>query len=90
VVHLTRSLALEWVRYSIRVNALAPGYFLTEINDEFLASAEGGALRKNIPMRRFGRYEDLDGPLELLLSEQGAYITGVTLPVDGGHLVRPL
>lgn len=90
VVHLTRSLALEWVRYNIRVNALAPGYFPTEINDEFLASAEGEALRKNIPMRRFGRYEDLDGPLELLLSEQGAYITGVTLPVDGGHLVRPL
>jgi NAD(P)-dependent dehydrogenase (short-subunit alcohol dehydrogenase family) len=90
VVHLTRNLALEWARYNIRVNALAPGYFPTEINDEFLASAEGEALRKNIPMRRFGRYEDLDGPLELLLSDQGAYITGVTLPVDGGHLVRPL
>ena len=41
-------------------------------------------------MRRFGRYEDLDGPLELLLTGKGAYITGVTLPVDGGHLVRPL
>jgi NAD(P)-dependent dehydrogenase (short-subunit alcohol dehydrogenase family) len=90
VVHLTRSLALEWSRHNIRVNAIAPGYFPTEMNDDFLASPEGDALRKGIPMRRFGRYEDLNGPLELLLSEKGAYITGVTLPVDGGHLVRPL
>jgi NAD(P)-dependent dehydrogenase (short-subunit alcohol dehydrogenase family) len=90
VVHLTRSLALEWARHNIRVNAIAPGYFPTEMNDDFLAGPEGDTLRKGIPMRRFGRYEDLDGPLELLLSEKGAYITGVTLPVDGGHLVRPL
>jgi NAD(P)-dependent dehydrogenase (short-subunit alcohol dehydrogenase family) len=90
VVHLTRGLALEWARHGIRVNAIAPGYFPTEMTDVFLASPEGEALRKGIPMRRFGRYEDLDGPLDLLLSGKGAYITGVTLPVDGGHLVRPL
>jgi NAD(P)-dependent dehydrogenase (short-subunit alcohol dehydrogenase family) len=90
VVHLTRSLALEWARHDIRVNAIAPGYFPTEMTDAFLASPEGDKLRKDIPMRRFGRYQDLDGPLDLLLSGKGAYITGVTLPVDGGHLVRPL
>lgn len=90
VVHLTRSLAMEWARHNIRVNAIAPGYFPTRMNDEFLSSQEGDALRKGIPMRRFGRYEDLDGPLDLFLSDKGAYITGVTLPVDGGHLVRPL
>jgi len=90
VVHLTRSLALEWARHEIRVNAIAPGYFPTEMTDAFLASPAGEAMRKTIPMRRFGRYQDLDGPLGLLLSDAGAYITGVTLPVDGGHLVRPL
>ena len=90
VVHLTRNLALEWARHDIRVNALAPGYFPTEMNADYLAGPEGEKLKKGIPMRRFGRLEDLEGPLELLLTEKGAYITGVTLPVDGGHLVRAL
>lgn len=90
VVHLTRNLALEWARHDIRVNAMAPGYFPTEMNDDYLASAEGEKLKQGIPMRRFGRLEDLEGPMELLLTEKGAYITGVTLPVDGGHLVRAL
>lgn len=90
VAHLTRTLAMEWARLGIRVNALAPGFFPTAMNRDFLESAEGEKLRKRVPMGRFGRFEDLEGPLELLLGDRGAYITGVVLPVDGGHLVRAL
>mgnify|MGYP006288021581 CR=1 FL=1 len=90
LVHLTHCLALEWARHGIRVNAIAPGYFPTDINRGFLESEAGAELRRSIPMRRFGEPSDLDGPLELLLGPAGGYITGAVLPVDGGHLCRPL
>lgn len=90
VVQMTRSLALEWARHGIRVNAIAPGYFPSEMTEDFLDSEEGRQTLKAIPLRRFGRLEDLEAPVVLLLSDASAYITGVTLPVDGGHLVRPL
>lgn len=90
VVHLTKALALEWARHGIRVNAIAPGYFPTDMNRSFLESPAGQAYLQTIPMRRFGRLEDLEAPVELLLGPGGAYITGVILPVDGGHLCRPL
>ena len=90
IEHLTRSLALEWARHGIRVNAIAPGYFPTEMTEGFLESERGQQILKAVPMHRFGRLEDLAGPVLLLLSDAGAYITGATLPVDGGHLVRPL
>jgi len=83
--HMTRAMALEMARYGVRVNAIAPGYFKTEINDEFLDSEEGEKMKKRIPMRRFGQHEELSGPLLLLASEAGGFMTGSTLVVDGGH-----
>lgn len=88
LIHLTRNLALELARHEIRVNALAPGYFSTEMNDAFLESELGQKLRKSIPTRRFGELQDLDAPLLMLCGAGGKHITGVVLPVDGGHLVK--
>lgn len=90
VVQLTKSLALEWARDDIRVNALCPGYIETDLNRDFFASDPGLALIKRIPQRRLGRPEDLDGALLLLCSDAGRYITGAALAVDGGHLVSSL
>ena len=84
--HMTRAMAIEMARYGVRVNAIAPGYFETEINDTFLASDEGQKMRKRIPMRRFGEHEELSGPLLLLASEAGSFMTGATVVVDGGHM----
>lgn len=90
LVHLTKAMALELARYNIRVNALCPGYVETELNADFFASDAGKALVKRIPQRRLGRLADLDGPLLLLASDAGAYMTGSVLAVDGGHLVSSL
>lgn len=87
VISLTRSMALELAREKIRVNALAPGYFSTEFNDAFLVSDAGKRLLSRVPMQRAGRLEELDGPLLLLASDAGAFMTGSVLTVDGGHVV---
>ncbi|MCA8880723.1 MAG: SDR family oxidoreductase [Rhodobacteraceae bacterium] len=90
MVQMTAQHALEWSRYGIRVNALAPGYIETDLNRDFFASDAGKAQVKRITQRRLGRPEELDGPLLLLASEAGSFMTGTTLVVDGGHLVSPL
>ena len=90
VEHFTHVMALELARFGIRANAIAPGYFSTDINDEFLESDQGELMRKRIPMRRFGKHDELAGPLLLLASEAGSYMTGTTIIVDGGHLVSTL
>lgn len=90
LIQLTKALALEWARHGIRVNALAPGYILTDINRDFFASTAGQAIVQRIPQRRLGEPRDLDGPLLLLASDAGRYMTGTTIAVDGGHLVSSL
>ena len=88
--NLTQALALELARYDVRVNSLAPGYFITEINDEQLRGEQGDKLRNRIPTRRFGEYPNLDGPLLLLASDAGSHMTGSEIVVDGGHMVSAL
>src|ERR1700746_648452 len=90
VIQMTKALALEWARYGIRVNALAPGYFETELNDDFFQEAAGQALIKRIPQRRLGELRELEGPLLLLASQAGSYMTGSVLVADGGHVVSTL
>jgi NAD(P)-dependent dehydrogenase (short-subunit alcohol dehydrogenase family) len=87
ILSLTQSMALELARDRIRVNALAPGYFATEFNDAFLASAAGKRLMARVPMGRAGAVHELDGPLLLLASDAGAFMTGSVVTVDGGHLL---
>ncbi len=86
LIQLTRSLALEWARYGVRVNALAPGYFLTDINRELFASEAGERLiRGHIPMGRVGQPRELAGAVVFLASEASSFMTGAALVVDGGQ-----
>jgi NAD(P)-dependent dehydrogenase (short-subunit alcohol dehydrogenase family) len=87
VIQLTKAMALEVVRDGIRVNALAPGYIYTEMNDGFLGSDAGQKLLSKVPMARAGQPHELDGPLLLLSSDLGSYMTGSVIAVDGGSLL---
>lgn len=88
VMQLTKALALELAFKGVRVNAIAPGWFVTEINRGFLESEQGEKMKRAIPMGRFGAEGDLDGALLLLASKAGAYMTGATIIADGGQVVE--
>jgi 3-oxoacyl-[acyl-carrier protein] reductase len=87
VIQMTRALALELAFKGIRVNAIAPGWIVTEMNRDYLMSERGAALKREIPVGRFGEPRDLDGPLLLLVSDAGRYVTGATIVADGGQVV---
>ena len=90
VINLTKAMALEWTRANIRVNALAPGYFVTEINEKQFEQGAHELVKQAVPMGRVGEMPEISGPLLLLASDAGSYMTGSIVAVDGGHLVRSL
>lgn len=88
VINLTRAMSLDLIRHGIRVNAIAPGWFKTEINEDFFASPAGQAYIEQMPARRLGKLEELVGPVLLLASDAGSFVNGSVLTVDGAHSAR--
>jgi NAD(P)-dependent dehydrogenase (short-subunit alcohol dehydrogenase family) len=84
VVHMTKSMAVEWGRFGINVNAICPGYIGTEMNLDFFASEQGRELLAQLPRNRIGRPEDLDGLLLLLAAEESHFINGAIMSADDG------
>ena len=87
VIQLTKALGLELAFKGVRVNAIAPGWIVTELNRDYLMSEAGAAIKREIPVGRFGEERDLDGTLLLLVSDAGRFIAGTTIVVDGGQMV---
>lgn len=88
VVQMTKALSIEFQRFGVRVNAICPGYFVTEINNEFLETDYGQKMIKATPAKRAGRLEELEAPMLMLASDAASFVTGVALPVDGGHSIQ--
>lgn len=90
LIKATEIMALEGSKFGVRVNAMAPGYVLTDVSRVLLESERSESFVKGIPMRRYGEFDDLDGPLLLLASDASSYMTGSTVVVDGGHICSEL
>ncbi len=87
VASLTKSLAIEWAKYNVNVNAIAPGVFKTDLNRNLLESTDRGKeFQMRTPMGRFGKVEELAGAAIFLSSDAASYVTGEVLVVDGGFL----
>jgi gluconate 5-dehydrogenase len=85
VIAFTKDLAAKWAKYNIRVNAIAPGWFPTDMT-QWVLGAHGEKILAHIPMRRYGEADELKGAVVFLASGASNYVTGITLPVDGGYL----
>jgi len=85
LITFTKDLAAKWAKYNIRVNAVAPGWFPTDMT-QWVIDHQGEKLLGHIPMRRFGEGDELKGAIVFLASEASRYVTGAILPVDGGYL----
>lgn len=85
VIQLTKSLALEWARFGLRVNAIAPGYFETDMNRDFFDTEKGQAFLRRVAQRRLGTLEELTGPFLLLASKASTFMNGAVVRVDGGY-----
>ena len=86
IIQLTKTLAKEWAKYGVRVNALAPGYFLTDINKDYFSTESGRKMIENhIPLNRIGIDHELSGAIIFLASEASSFMTGSTLVIDGGQ-----
>ena len=90
LIQLTKSLALDYARHNIRVNAICPGYFETDINRDWFRTEPGQKMIKRMPFRRLGNLPELDGPLLLLASDASSYMSGSVLVVDGAHTQNSL
>ncbi len=90
VSQMTRSLALELAEQHIRVNAIAPGWFVTDFNRDLLASVAGQEIKSRIPLGQTGELQELEGPLLLLASNASSFMTGSILAVDGGYATNQI
>jgi NAD(P)-dependent dehydrogenase (short-subunit alcohol dehydrogenase family) len=89
LINLTRELGLQWARKGVRVNAICPGWFATEMTDDLLSTDAGVRfIAENTPLQRAGLVHEIDGPLLLLASDASSFMTGSILLVDGGWTAR--